>query len=450
MKREIKILLLLSSILLLEPLSLCIAETYNYEVFRKGSPIDIKVEKIINNFGQYAGFSPVLVGDLNRDGKAELVTVVTDYRDHGASFIVIDGSDYSKNKIVKFGEEYGTPGVSFGYACGPIAISKQGYIYVVAGTAEKKNLYMYRYDKDITLVCQTSLEHNFYGNPRVADFDEDGHYEVFVGNEVFDASNLNRIGSGGDANVGQLYQHDGAMFMMGCAFDLIKERRGLELICGNQIFEVTRSGVRVIATIGDKHEGTSQVADFDGDGELEIIVRSSMGKLSMYEVKDNAEVFRDEYVMTGYPAIGDIDGDGAQEIVGLKSSSKMVAYKYDSANKRLKEFWEISHSDRSAQTSMTIFDFNSDGKAEIVYRDESSLRIIDGSTTKPFTISNINVSSATKSEYPVVADVDADGQAEIVVPGTMYKNYTKDNASINIFSSNRWAWAPASNFWNQY
>lgn len=427
------------------------AETYDYAVFRPGSPIDIKIKKIINNFGPYAGFSPVLVADLNHDGKAELVTVVTDYRDHGGSFIVIDGANPAKHNIVRFGEKYGTPGVSFGYACGPLAISEDGLLYAVTGTSEKKSITSYRYTgSDLTKEAEAPLEHNFYGNPRIADFDGDGRYEVFVGNEVFDGRTLAMIGSGGENNVGQHYQHDGAMFMMGCAADVLPEHSGVELVCGNQIFGVSRSGVVLLKTIGNKHEGSAQVADLNADGSPEVLVRTTMGRLSLYDVKSGREVFRDAYVMTGYPAIGDIDGDGTLEIVGLTSSSKMVAYKYDVANGRLRQFWEMTHSDRSAQTSMTLFDFNHDGKAEIVYRDEQTLRIIDGSTAKPVTVANMSVGSATKSEYPVVADFDGDGQAEIIVPGTMYKDYTKDNASINIFSANRWAWAPAPQFWRQY
>ena len=248
------------------------------------------------------------------------------------------------------------------------------------------------------------------------------------------------------AYLGRVFQDP----MMGTAADVLPEHPGLELVCGNQIFSVSSSNIMLLHTIGNKHEGSSQVADLDGDGYPEILVRSTMGNLSLYSVKDGIEVFRDAYVMTGYPAIGDIDGDSLPEIVGLTSGSKMAAYKYDAKNKRLVELWNTRHTDRSAQTSMTLFDFNADGKCEIVYRDETSLRIIDGSGRQPVNIASMQVSSATKSEYPVVADVDGDGQAEIVVSGAMYKDFEKDNASINIFSSNRWAWAPAPSWWGEY
>lgn len=428
-------------------------EIYDYTVFRKGSPIDIRIATTINNFGSYSGFSPVLVGDLTGDGVPELVTVATDYRNHGGSFIVIDGANRAMNKQIFFGKKYGTPDVSFGYACGPLAISHNRMIYAVTGTSELKSLTAYKVGSrvdDIEQVAMVLLEHNFYGNPRIADFNGDGREEVYVGNEVFDALTLTPIGSGGDANIGQHYQHDGAMFMMGCAADVLPENPGLELVCGNQIFSVSASGVTLIRTIGNKHEGSSQVADFDADGTPEILVRTSMGRLSLYSVKENKEIFRDAYIMTGYPAIGDIDGDSIPEIVGLISSSRMVAYKYDPQHSRLVTIWEMPHSDRSAQTSMTLFDFNGDGKCEIVYRDETSLRIIDGSGSKPVTVANMMVSSATKSEYPVVADIDGDNEAEIVISGTMYKDFKKDNASINIFKANRWAWAAAPQWWGSY
>ena len=50
---------------------------------------------------------------------------------------------------------------------------------------------------------------------------------------------------------------------------------------------------------------------------------------------------------------------------------------------------------------------------EVVYGDHSYLRVFDGLTGK--VIFRIPNSSPTASEMPTVADIDADGHAEILV-----------------------------------
>lgn len=113
---------------------------------------------------------------------------------------------------------------------------------------------------------------------------------------------------------------------------------------------------------------------------------------------------------------------------------------------------------------MTLFDFNVDGKQEIVYRDETSLRIINGSGKShktgrdtiqsgrrvAYNLTSFQVSSITKSEYPVVADVNGDGMAEIVVGGTLYVPYKDGNATINIFGANIVPWQSAPPLWPSY
>lgn len=68
--------------------------------------------------------------------------------------------------------------------------------------------------------------------------------------------------------------------------------------------------------------------------------------------------------------------------------------------------------DSSRVTSSSIFDFNGDGAAEVVYNDECYFRLYDGATGKPQLA--IPSRSRTILENPVVADVDNDGNAEII------------------------------------
>ncbi len=63
-----------------------------------------------------------------------------------------------------------------------------------------------------------------------------------------------------------------------------------------------------------------------------------------------------------------------------------------------------------------MFDFNADGKSEIVYRDEDYIYIF---TTQPngtvVKSPPVRCASRTSNEYPIVADMDGDGSTEICV-----------------------------------
>jgi len=68
--------------------------------------------------------------------------------------------------------------------------------------------------------------------------------------------------------------------------------------------------------------------------------------------------------------------------------------------------------DSSRATSSSVFDFNGDGAAEVVYNDECYFRLYDGATGAVHLA--LPSLSRTLIENPVVADVDNDGNAEIV------------------------------------
>ena len=67
----------------------------------------------------------------------------------------------------------------------------------------------------------------------------------------------------------------------------------------------------------------------------------------------------------------------------------------------------------SSVTGSTVFDFEGDGIAEVVYADECFLWVYDGPT------GHVRYAGLTTSftgtEASVVADVDGDGHAEIVL-----------------------------------
>jgi hypothetical protein len=75
--------------------------------------------------------------------------------------------------------------------------------------------------------------------------------------------------------------------------------------------------------------------------------------------------------------------------------------------------WKRATEDDSSRvTSSSVFDFNGDGAAEVVYNDECYFHIYDGATGGVYLA--LPSLSRTIDENPVVADVDNDGNAEII------------------------------------
>lgn len=113
----------------------------------------------------------------------------------------------------------------------------------------------------------------------------------------------------------------------------------------------------------------------------------------------------------------------------------------------------------SSRTGSTVFDLNGDGKVEVLYGDELNLRVYDGTNGNPlYTIPN---SSGTLWEYPVVADVDGDGSADIVavapsaaLNGVMTNPMVPSNVGggVRVFSSPAAGgkWVSTRPLWNQY
>ena len=108
----------------------------------------------------------------------------------------------------------------------------------------------------------------------------------------------------------------------------------------------------------------------------------------------------------------------------------------------------------SRVTGSSVFDFNGDGAAEVVYNDECFFRIYDGKTGKVY--QRLDSQSPTRIEYPVVADVDSDGNAEIVFSGSNARSESCGRPAgtmlngINVIGDPTDRWVSARRIWNQH
>jgi hypothetical protein len=135
--------------------------------------------------------------------------------------------------------------------------------------------------------------------------------------------------------------------------------------------------------------------------------------------------------------IADLDGDGSPEIV-TAGGNQLVVYRADGG-----VFWSAAVQDESGATGASFFDFEGDGLLEVVYIDEIDMVVFDGRTgARKFV--NGDHGSNTMFDYPTVADVDADGQAEIVVCHNSF------GSAISVYGDASESWRPARAVWNQH
>ncbi|HHH53149.1 MAG TPA: hypothetical protein ENK91_05790, partial [Bacteroidetes bacterium] len=295
----------------------------------------------------------------------------------------------------------------------------------------------------------------------IADFNGDGIPEIYFGAVILNSLTGKVLCHGTEGRGAVPYIKSGVYTWnhVTVAGDLLPDNPGLELAAGNTVYKVNitnindSTGNSMIPLLADTvvKDGFTAIADIDGDGELDIIVNRGIGAYKtlpngiwVWNPRTQKLIARDSAGDSGSLLfIGDVDGDCSPEI-GMTYSWELRMYKYTGTD-TLQLLYSMPTTDASGLTGITMFDFNQDGRQELVYRDQDTLRIIDGPTGK--TISSTKVLSGTLLEYPIVVDIDNDNQAEILVNG--FDGTIGYPEKIYAFESAGAPWAPARSVWNQ-
>ena len=110
--------------------------------------------------------------------------------------------------------------------------------------------------------------------------------------------------------------------------------------------------------------------------------------------------------------------------------------------------WSADIDDASGFAAGTAFDFLGDGTAEAMYADEHNMFVFDGAGLPLLSIPR---ASYTRTEYPVVADVDNDGSAEIVVVSNIWLgDPMPPEPTVRVIRDARDRWIQARRIWNQH
>lgn len=266
-----------------------------------------------------------------------------------------------------------------------------------------------------------------YGAPAMADMDGDGLSEVIFGRQIFSHDGLT-LGVGGGGYGG---------FSSTFAVDMDGDG-ALEVVGGNTAYEI--DGTIMWSDGGS--DGYAAVGDFNGDGRPDV-VKVSGGQVTL-TANDESMMWQVEVPGGGggSPTVADFDGDGLPEI-GVAGAYYYVVFDTDGT-----QLWANAVQDYSSSiTGSSVFDFEGDGSAEVVYADELTLWVYDGATGA-VELELKEHASGTLFEYPLIADVDADGSTEIVLASNNY-SYSGWNG-ITVIGDAGNSWAPARPIWNQY
>ncbi len=274
---------------------------------------------------------------------------------------------------------------------------------------------------DVSLKCGNNA-------PAFADLEGDGVVELVYGPYIFDAASGSLLGAG---SVGTGCNQD---YSWGGYHSVPADMDGdgiQEIVAGRSVYRSDGEH----HCFADYEDGYAAVADLDGDGLGEFVITGA-GDVRLFEHDcwfiDGWEL--EDGGMGGPATIADYDGDGEPEI-GVASYGRYSVFEVDGSL-----LWRQDVQDHtSSSTGSSVYDFDGDGYAEVVYADEEDLWIfqgIDGSVR----MRDATHWSWTGNELPVIVDVDGDGEVEIVV---------SDLHGVFVVGDQDHSWVAGRQVWNQ-
>lgn len=394
-----------------------------------------------------------LIGDVDSDGSTEAIVVSFKGVDRGIS--IIDGKSGTLEKHIEI------PLLHLYSHIAMADVNSDGEVEFFYFSRRRGFWYLNscNLSGDLLWSTEVDLPSTYqwgFNSVNIADFNEDGIPEIYFAAQIFNAYN-GKLLIKGLRGGGYGYFTNTDFTNLSIAGDFLPANPGLELAAGNTVYTINISNLNSengnsmtpTSVLQNMPDGYTGMADFNGDAALEVLVidnNHSMLQIYIWDPKSanvlaTATFPRSIRQISSYPHITDINNDCKPEII-FNYDSEIIIFEYPTQNQTFTEYLRIPIDDQTGASSISSFDFNQDGFLELIIRDEKEIKIFEGISGKE--LASFPVNSWTGHEYPVVGDIDGDGNAEMLTTGVLNREY-----SLFAYEEEDMPWAPARSVWNQ-
>ncbi len=215
-----------------------------------------------------------------------------------------------------------------------------------------------------------------------------------------------------------------------------------EVILGDVVWSLSQGVEWSVPFYGDFGHWSAPV-QADGDDQAEVLVLGSAPWSNpqgfLYDSDGTLlDSWTPAYGNASPPCVADFDGDGEVEFA-VAGTGMFVVSKLDGS-----PVWSAAINDVSGLAGCSGYDVDSDGVYEIVYADESAMYVFDGATGD-IRWTESGHASGTLWEYPVIADVDADGSAELLLMND--NTYLSGFGGLRVYGHADDGWLPSGPTW---